>query len=68
MSSPGIDQEAFQQFERDGWEQKAAGYHWYFSEVSKRNIEPLLDAAGVKPGSRVLVRCRRRQPPPPPPS
>jgi len=54
MSSPGIDQEAFQQFEHDGWEEKATGYHRYFTEVSRHNIEPLLDAAGVRPGSRVL--------------
>lgn len=54
MSSPGIDQEAFQRFEHDGWEEKATGYHRYFTEVSRHNIEPLLDAAGVRPGSRVL--------------
>lgn len=54
MSSPGIDQEAFQQFEHQGWEEKATGYHRYFTEVSRHNIEPLLDAAGVRPGSRVL--------------
>ncbi|MDQ6882965.1 MAG: class I SAM-dependent methyltransferase [Candidatus Dormibacteraeota bacterium] len=54
MAAATVDQAAFQQFEREGWEKKAAGYHRFFSEVSGHNIEPLLDAADVKAGTRVL--------------
>jgi ubiquinone/menaquinone biosynthesis C-methylase UbiE len=52
----GLDpaSQAFADFERVGWEEVAAGYSDQ-SEVSTAQIsEPLLDAAGVRAGTRVL--------------
>jgi SAM-dependent methyltransferase len=49
-----IDADAFNAFEAAGWETKAAGYDRFFGAITSRLIEPLLDAASVGPGSRVL--------------
>jgi SAM-dependent methyltransferase len=49
-----IDSDAFNAFEAAGWETKAAGYDRFFGGITSRLIEPLLDAASVGPGSRVL--------------
>jgi SAM-dependent methyltransferase len=49
-----IDPDAFNAFEAAGWETKAAGYDRFFGTITGRLIEPLLDAASVGPGSRVL--------------
>lgn len=45
---------AFTRFERDGWSAAAEGYHRFFSPVTGRVAEPLLDAAHVSAGARVL--------------
>jgi SAM-dependent methyltransferase len=51
-----IDVEAFRAFERAGWESagKAAGNDSAWGPITTRAVEPLLDAAGVKAGGRVL--------------
>lgn len=49
-----IDTEAFRQFEKAGWEDRAANYDRFFTAVSDRNIQPILDASRVGPGLRVL--------------
>ena len=46
--------EAFRAFEVAGWEARAEAYHRFFSSITTRVVDPLLDAAGVGPGTRVL--------------
>lgn len=46
--------QAFHEFERAGWERVADDYDRYFAALTTRFIPPLLDAAGVQEGSRVL--------------
>lgn len=53
-----FDAGAFSAFEHRGWQRAAADYHRAFSPLTRQAIEPLLDAAGVGPGARVLdVGC-----------
>ncbi len=47
-------QDAFNRFEAEGWEHRADGYHVLADGLTTRVIEPLLDAAGVDSGTRVL--------------
>lgn len=54
MSQAMIDPEAFREFEVAGWEKKAEPYHRFIGPITRRVIEPLLDAARVGPGARVL--------------
>ena len=50
--------DAFDTFEAMGWESRAADYDRYWSVLTSRLADPLLDAAGVGPASRVLdVAC-----------
>ena len=42
--------EAFVRFERDGWSRVAEGYHRFFSPVTGRVADDLLDAAHVDAG------------------
>ena len=45
----------FGAFEKAGWnDSRAESYHQGLSSITTRSIEPLLDAAGVAAGSRVL--------------
>jgi SAM-dependent methyltransferase len=46
--------EAFTAFERAGWEEVPDAYHAGFGELTCQCAEPLLDAAGVGAGTRVL--------------
>ncbi len=48
------DLDAFTAFEVAGWERQAATYEASVGRVTSRVIDPLLDAAGVVAGSRVL--------------
>ncbi len=48
------DAESFDRFERTGWSGRADAYCSGFGRVTSHLVEPLLDAAGVGPGSRVL--------------
>ena len=48
------DLDAFDQFEAEAWEQRADGYAGFWGALTGRLVEPLLDLAGVGPGTRVL--------------
>jgi SAM-dependent methyltransferase len=54
MSEPAFDDQAFRRFELAGWNRVAEPYHDLFGPVTGRMIEPLLDEAGVRAGTRVL--------------
>lgn len=47
----------FRRIERAGWKRLARGYDIYFGDVAAQMIDPLLDAAGVAAGTRVLDLC-----------
>jgi SAM-dependent methyltransferase len=49
-----IDADAFNAFEADGWERQAPTYDHFFGRLTSRLVDPLLDAADVAPGKRVL--------------
>ena len=50
--------EAFIRFEHDGWERVAGRYETAWSALTRPFVAPLLDAARVEPGDRVLdVAC-----------
>lgn len=53
MANPG---QSFREFEQAGWENSAvvANYHEHLSGVTTQSVEALLDAAGIRNGSRVL--------------
>ena len=54
----GIDKNAFRDFERAAHHRLADTYHAYFAPVSEHAAEPLLDAAKVAAGMRILdVAC-----------
>ena len=54
MTDPTVDADAFNAFEAAGWEQQVAGYEAFFVPITARLVGPLLDAAEVRGGSRVL--------------
>ena len=54
MSQPAIDLDAFRAFEASGWESRADPYDRFFGPVTDRVAEPLLDAAQVGSGMKVL--------------
>ena len=54
MKHAGIDPDAFNAFEAAGWEQRAQGYDRSFRSLTSRLVAPLLDAASVTAGTRVL--------------
>jgi SAM-dependent methyltransferase len=54
VEPPEIDADAFNAFEASGWETKADGYDLWLGDITGRFVEPLLDAAGVVPGTRLL--------------
>jgi ubiquinone/menaquinone biosynthesis C-methylase UbiE len=52
---PGrIDPDAFNAFEAAGWEERALAYDRFFGSTTSQAVEPLLDAASVAAGTRVL--------------
>jgi SAM-dependent methyltransferase len=51
---PEIDPDAFDAFEAAAWEERATGYDRLVGQITRRLVEPLLDAAAVGPGTRVL--------------
>src|SRR3954453_2495582 len=54
----GSDPAAFKAFEAEGWTRKAATYDRLTARATARLIEPLLDAAAVQSGTRLLdVAC-----------
>jgi SAM-dependent methyltransferase len=54
VAEPSIDPDAFNAFEAAGWEEKASGYDRLVGHVTSRFGAPLLDAANVTQGTRVL--------------
>lgn len=48
------DADRFNAFEAAGWEDAAKGYDAMIGQVTRRLIDPLLDAVGLRPGMRVL--------------
>jgi ubiquinone/menaquinone biosynthesis C-methylase UbiE len=49
-----VDPDAFNAVVAAGWEAKAAGYDHFFGAFTSRLVDPLLDAARVGPGVRML--------------
>jgi ubiquinone/menaquinone biosynthesis C-methylase UbiE len=54
VGSPPVDLDAFDAFEAAGWEETAVAYERFFGGITGRVIEPLLAAASVGVGTRVL--------------
>ena len=54
MGNPPVDPDAFDAFEAAGWEQKAVAYERFFDVITDRVVAPLLAAASVGVGARVL--------------
>jgi SAM-dependent methyltransferase len=54
MASQESAADAFHAFELEGWRSIAAQYHQGFGELTVQAVEPLLEAARVQSGSRVL--------------
>src|SRR3954447_1238188 len=54
MSKPPVDADAFNAFEAAGWEKQVSGYEDFFGPITTRLVGPLLDAAEVDCGARVL--------------
>jgi len=52
-----FDPEAVREFERAGWNRAAAAYEASFATATRQFIAPLLDAAGINAGARVLDLC-----------
>src|SRR5262245_34187612 len=49
-----IDPHSFHEFEHSGWQGIPQRYHQAFGELTIQSIEPLLDAAGVQKGTKVI--------------
>ena len=54
VGNPPVDPDAFDAFEASGWEEKAVAYECFFGGITARVVEPLLAAASVGAGTRVL--------------
>lgn len=54
MAARRSDVAAFVSFEADGWNRVGDAYHGFFGPITARAVEPLLDAAAIGPGTRVL--------------
>ena len=54
MGNPTVDPDAFDAFEASGWEEKAVAYERFFGGITDRVVAPLLAAAAVGVGARVL--------------
>jgi SAM-dependent methyltransferase len=54
MNTALYDADAFRDFEEAGWNKQAATYDNFIGRVTQQVIEPLLDAARVGPGVRML--------------
>lgn len=54
VGQPAIDPDAFNAFEAGGWEERAVGYDRLVGRITGELVDPLLDAASVGAGTRVL--------------
>jgi SAM-dependent methyltransferase len=48
---------SWREFERAGWQSRADAYHRFFAPICARMADPLLDAVGAGPGTRLLDAC-----------
>ena len=51
------DPKQFSAFELSGWDTNIHGYNSAFGAVTRQTVRPMLDAADVKHGKRVLDVC-----------
>ena len=51
------DSKQFSAFELSGWDANIGGYNSTFGAVARETVEPMLDAARVTRGMRVLDIC-----------
>lgn len=49
-----IDTRSFRDFEHQGWQGIPQQYHQAFGDLTTQSVEPLLDAAGVEKGTKVI--------------
>lgn len=54
MTMSETELQAFKDFEKTGWDGAANPYHHHWGSLSRQSAEPMLDAARVTKGSRVL--------------
>jgi ubiquinone/menaquinone biosynthesis C-methylase UbiE len=54
MNDVPVKSDAFDAFEAAGWEKQAAGYEDFFGHITRRLVDPVLDAAEVGTEQRVL--------------
>jgi ubiquinone/menaquinone biosynthesis C-methylase UbiE len=54
VANPPVYPDAFDAFEAAGWEEKAVAYERFFGVITDRVVAPLLAAASVGVGARVL--------------
>lgn len=54
VMSPAADASAFREFERAGWERIPRAYGQGFGRLTVQAVEPLLDAAAVRAGTRLV--------------
>ena len=52
--APPIDADAFNAFEAAGWEGRVDAYDRFFTAITARLFDPLLDAVGLAPRMRLL--------------
>jgi SAM-dependent methyltransferase len=57
LAQADFDAEAVRRFEREGWNRAAATYERAFATATRQFIGPLLDAAAIGAGDRVLDLC-----------
>jgi SAM-dependent methyltransferase len=58
MSEDRLEVEAFQRFEREGWDRVAHLYDSAWGVLTQQFVAPLIEATGIVPGQRVLdVAC-----------
>jgi ubiquinone/menaquinone biosynthesis C-methylase UbiE len=46
MSDAKLQNQTFKEFEHEGWEAVAGGYHDHFGSLTRQTIEPMLDSLG----------------------